>query len=138
MTLLALALATILGGGSYYAGSRASMTYRIRRHGTRFRARVTEVRSTPVGEGTGVEDHVRVRFEVPDGPPVEAATSLSLRGPTGLEPGDEVEVAHLRRHPRKVVVLGYHTADGVPLLAYTSVLFAVMTVFFLFIALAIR
>ncbi|GAA1411452.1 hypothetical protein GCM10009639_63070 [Kitasatospora putterlickiae] len=137
MNLLALAIGTVLGCGSYYTGSRASTTYRIRRHGTRLRARVTDVRSTPAGEGDAAEDTVRVRFEVPDGPAVEAVTSIPLRGPTGLEPGDEVEIAHLPRHPGKMVVLGYHAADGVPLLAYTSVLFAVMTVFFLWVGLTL-
>ncbi|MFB6889020.1 DUF3592 domain-containing protein [Kitasatospora sp. NPDC056327] len=134
MNLLALAIGTVTCAGSYYTGSRAAMTYRIRRHGTRLPAEVTDVRHRSTGE-EGTETDVRVRFEVADGPAVEAVTSISLRGRVGLEPGDRVEIAYLPRYPTKMVVLGHPAADGVPLLAYMSLLFALMTVFFLWIAL---
>ncbi|MFJ8429807.1 DUF3592 domain-containing protein [Kitasatospora sp. NPDC094019] len=136
MNLLALAIGTVLAGSSYWTGSRASRTFRINRYGTRFRARVISVTSTPVGDEGGYEDTVRVRFDVPDGPAVEADTSIALRGPTGLRPGDPVEVAHLPRFPGKVVLPGFPSADGVGLLGYACVLFAVMTVFFFWVAAA--
>ncbi|MER7704676.1 DUF3592 domain-containing protein [Kitasatospora sp. NPDC097605] len=138
MNLLALTIGTVFGGSACYTGSRASMTYRIRRRGTRLRARVIDVRSSRAGDGDGVEDDVRVRFEVPGGPAVEASAAVSLRGPTGLEPGDEVEIAHLPRYPGKMVLLGRHAATGVPAAAYASVLFAPATAFFLFMGLTLR
>ncbi|MFJ4090618.1 DUF3592 domain-containing protein [Kitasatospora sp. NPDC089913] len=136
MNLLALLIGTVFAGSSYWTGSRASRTFRIHRFGTRHRARVVAVTSTPVGDEGGYEDTVRVRFEVAVGPAVEATTSIALRGPTGLRPGDEVDVAHLPRFPDKVVVLGLPSADGVGLLGYACVLFAVMTVFFFWVAAA--
>ncbi|MFB7470868.1 DUF3592 domain-containing protein [Kitasatospora sp. NPDC056184] len=137
MNLLALTIGTVLGGSSYYTGSRSVRTFRIRRYGQRLRARVTEVDSRPVGDEGGVQDDVKVRFELPDGAVVEAATSISLRGPTGLEPGDLVEIAYHRSHPRNVVVLGHPSADGVGLLGYACVLFAATTVFFYWIGLTL-
>ncbi|CAN3979950.1 DUF3592 domain-containing protein [Kitasatospora purpeofusca] len=134
MNLLALLIGTVFAGSAYWTGSRASRTFRINRYGTRHRARVVSVTSTPVGDEGGYEDTVRVRFEVADGPAVEANTSIALRGPTGLDPGDPVEVAHLPRFPEKVVLLGFPSADGVGLLGYSCVLFAVMTVFFFWVA----
>ncbi|WP_328957375.1 DUF3592 domain-containing protein [Kitasatospora purpeofusca] len=134
MNLLALLIGSVFAGSAYWAGSRASRTFRINRYGTRYRARVVSVTSRPVGDENRVEDTVRVRFEVADGPAVEADTSIALRGATGLGPGDPVEVAHLPRFPDKVVVLGFPHATGVGLLGYSCVLFAVMTVFFFWMA----
>ncbi|MFE6871121.1 DUF3592 domain-containing protein [Kitasatospora sp. NPDC057692] len=138
MNLLALTIGTVFGGGSYYTGSRSFRAFRIRRYGMRLQAWVTEVDSQSVGDDGGLQDDVKVRFELTDGPAAVAATAISLRGPTGLRPGDQVAIAYHRRYPRKVVVLGYPSADGVGLLGYICVLFAAMSAFFYWFGLALH
>ncbi|WP_405365235.1 DUF3592 domain-containing protein [Kitasatospora sp. NBC_00039] len=106
MNTVALGVGAVLGVLTCFAARETHQVHRIRSRGVHTVGQVLYVRTDTDGDGD-LQHHPVVRFELPDGTPVEAESATGTPHSCPLDRGDPVAVAYHPRRPEKIVILGF-------------------------------